>query len=381
MTIQTKILSLSSAIQQYAKQWEQLANAEMLEPTQMPGWLSAISEAFEKDQDIEVWCATDTDDTLLALIPFYRRHSTLLGLTITHLELASTLLSYHALPLGIQNKMELLSLFTNSCGQWHVLNIPNLVCEDESYQALCNQLTADHHYLHAYPTIASPYLATEQNWDAYLASRSRSFRYRLKRKAKAVAKAGEVSLRWIRKAEEVPQLLKEILQIEANSWKVAANMSIAHRPQEQRYYELLLPYMAEKGWLLANVLYIDEVPAAYSLCYDFKGCWGQLKTSFDDRYKDVSPGTHLVDLSVEHAFKENATEFDFLGDRMRHKLEWTDLVRSHCDLYVYNRSNLSGQCLAIIQQLKVFIKKTMAASNNLRNIDFKFLTKTNSKQP
>ena len=78
-------------------------------------------------------------------------------------------------------------------------------------------------------------------------------------------------------------------------------------PVEQRYYEQLLPLMATNGLLMANVLYIDNKPVAYGLCYNFKQCWGQLKTSFDDHFKAFSPGTHLVDLSVEQGVQRRCT--------------------------------------------------------------------------
>ncbi|HFD11953.1 MAG TPA: GNAT family N-acetyltransferase, partial [Crenotrichaceae bacterium] len=203
---------------------------------------------------------------------------------------------------------------------------------------------------------ASPYIEISTDWDEYLTTRSGSFRYRLQRKAKAVAKAGDIAIRWYSDEFDSEQLLKDILTIEANSWKVEAGMAISHRPVEQRYYEQLIPFMATNGLLMANVLSIDGNPAAYGLCYNFKQRWGQLKTSFDDQYKAYSPGKHLVDLSVEQAFKEGAREFDFLGDRMRHKLEWTDQVRNHNNLYIYNSSSLSGKLTGVVKRLSTRIK-------------------------
>jgi CelD/BcsL family acetyltransferase involved in cellulose biosynthesis len=81
-----------------------------------------------------------------------------------------------------------------------------------------------------------------------------------------------------------------------------------------------------------------------------------LKTSFDDQFKAFSPGTHLVDLSVEQAFRAGAREFDFLGDRMRHKLEWTDQVRSHQTLYIYHSNSIKARLAATIKRFTAFIK-------------------------
>ena len=352
MTYNTKIIALDQALHDYAVQWQLLVEAEALEPTQMPEWAATITNAFDVSNLVEVWCATDDQDQLISIIPFQRKSTSVYGIQLKTIELTTNIISYHAMPLGIATHPELFTLFLETIGQWDLCITPNLVVEEPAYQKLLDQLN-----------IASPYLTISADWDNYLASRSRSFRYRLQRKAKAVAKAGEISLRWYSDEFDIDQLLEEMLQIEANSWKVEAGMSIAHRPVEQRYYEQLLPLMATNGLLMANVLYIDKKPVAYGLCYNFKQCWGQLKTSFDDNFKEFSPGTHLVDLSVEQAFKEGAREFDFLGVRMRHKLEWTDQVRSHHNLYIYNANSMTGKIAGIVKRLTAFIKAKQNSSD------------------
>ncbi len=363
MSYNTNIIDLEQALHDYSVQWQLLVEAEALEPTLMPEWLAAISKAFEVKDLVEVWCATDDQDQLISIIPFQRKSTSVYGIPLKTIELTTNIISYHAMPLGITNHPELLTLFLQTIGQWDLCMTPNLVVEEPSYQQLLDQLNTQSYSVQIIPNTASPYLTISTDWDDYLASRSRSFRYRLQRKAKAVAKAGEISLRWYTDELDIDQLLEEMLQIEANSWKVAAGMSIAHRPVEQRYYEQLLPVMATNGLLMANVLYIDKKPVAYGLCYNFKQCWGQLKTSFDDTFKEFSPGTHLVDLSIEHAFKEGAHEFDFLGDRMRHKLEWTDQVRSHHNLYIYNTNSITGKIAALIKRFTTFIKARQDSSN------------------
>jgi len=364
MQYNTKIIALQQALHDYAVQWQRLVEADALEPTQMPEWLAAISTAFEIDDQVDVWCATDDQDQLIALIPFQRKSTSVYGIPLKTIELTTSIISYHAMPLGVATQPDLFRLFLQTIGSWDVCVTPNLVAEEPAYQHLLDQLSNQSHAVQIIPGVASPYLTIATDWDTYLASRSRSFRYRLKRKAKAVAKAGEISVRWYSDELEIDQLLEEILLIEANSWKVEAGMSIAHRPVEQRYYEQLLPLMATNGLLMANVLYIDKQPVAYGLCYNFKQCWGQLKTSFDDQFKAFSPGTHLVDLSVEQAFRDGAREFDFLGDRMRHKLEWTEQVRTHHTLYIYNSNSIKARLAATIKQVTAFIKNIQQNRKN-----------------
>jgi hypothetical protein len=258
----TKIITLEQALHDYSVDWQLLIEAEALEPTQMPGWLTAMCEAFEVDQLVEVWCAFDDNKQLIAIIPFLRKQTSIYGVSVKTIELVTNLISYHTMPLGIATQPQLFTLFLASIDDWDLCINPNLVVEESSYNRLLEQLKSHSYYAQPIANVASPYLPITTDWDEYLASRSRSFRYRLKRKAKAVAKAGEISLRWYSDELDIDQLLQEILQIEANSWKVDAGMAISHRPVEQRYYEQLLPFMATNGLLMANVMYIDEDPVA-----------------------------------------------------------------------------------------------------------------------
>jgi len=357
MTYRTKLLSFEQALQDYAAPWQQLVESEALEPTLMPGWVEVICQAFDASKKIEVWCAVDDQDQLVSIIPFQRIQTAAYGIPIKTIELVTNLISYHSMPPGCSSHPELFTLFLNTVENWDVCITPNLVVEDPDYQQLIQELDGQNNFVHKFQTIASPYIPITTDWDSYLQSRSRSFRYRLQRKAKAVAKAGNITLRWYSdEMDDIDQLLEDILKIEANSWKVDAGMAISHRPVEKRYYEGLLPFMAMNGLLMANVMYINEVPAAYGLCYNFKQRWGQLKTSFDDQFKACSPGKHLVDLTIEQAFKQGALEFDFLGDRMRHKLEWTDQVRNHSCLYIYNAGSYRGKIAGYAKRLTNLLK-------------------------
>jgi CelD/BcsL family acetyltransferase involved in cellulose biosynthesis len=128
-----------------------------------------------------------------------------------------------------------------------------------------------------------------------------------------------------------------MLEIEANSWKAGANIAVTSNAYEQPYYQALLPFLAEQGLLAASVHYLDGAPIAYQLSYSFGGKLGNLKNSFDERHKALSPGTVIIKGAVQRAFEIGATEFDFLGDAQPYKVLWTDRVRAHATYYLFSR--------------------------------------------
>jgi len=206
-----------------------------------------------------------------------------------------------------------------------------------------------------YPSFRSPFLELGGSWQQFLDSRSQNFRYNLKRKRKALEKAGKVDERWFRDDVDVAELLTAMHAIEEGSWKTRAGMSITGSSRELAYHDLLLPWLASIGALEANVLRLDGVPIAYSLCIRWQGRIGQLKTSFDERASALSPGLIVTASSIEQAFAGGAREFDFLGDVMPHKMHWTDRVRAHDNLFAFLptvRGALLGRAKQALNKLR-----------------------------
>jgi CelD/BcsL family acetyltransferase involved in cellulose biosynthesis len=185
------------------------------------------------------------------------------------------------------------------------------------------------------PGDVSPYLPIDCSWEAYLGQKDKKFRYKLRQRRKFVEQDPRCRLTWYRDPTDAERLLADIVQIEARSWKARAGIDIPSNPVELQYHRVLLPFLAQQGWLDANVLYIEDQPAAYNLCCSYKGWVGQLKTSFDEKFAELSPGTAVIDASIERAFGQQAREFDFLGDAGGHKLAWTSHTRTHADYFLY----------------------------------------------
>ncbi len=61
-----------------------------------------------------------------------------------------------------------------------------------------------------------------------------------------------------------------------------------------------------------------------------------LKTSFDESFKEHSPGAVAMDATIEYAFRNRAREYDFLGNPDAYKLSWTSDVRKHTNYLVFS---------------------------------------------
>lgn len=186
------------------------------------------------------------------------------------------------------------------------------------------------------PYAISPYRTLEGTWEDFLRGQSANFRADLKRKWVKV-KDLSPEFRHFTKASEVPAYLDAVYRIEESSWKEGSGTSITTQPSARRFYDEFLPRAAANGWFLGIVLELEGEPAAYDMGILLAGKYYMLKTSYAQRFRDKSPGIVLRQHVMPLLYERGIAEHDFLGDDEEWKMRWTNTVRRHANLYLYNR--------------------------------------------
>jgi len=329
-------LAWNEALDTLRDPWDRIVTEGALNPSLLPGWIAAIAASTDMLERLRVFALLKGEE-VVGIVPYYRSRMRMTGVPIEVLNLASNLVSYHQEFVTLSDPNRLLHEFLSRFDEhgWNLLIVNNLPADGPAISALRDEARARRGVLVNYRSDSSPAMRLTGTWTDYLATKRKKFRYKIKRRRRDLLRGGEVEARWFDEASDVPALLEAILSIESHSWKVEADMAISEHPQEQRYYELLLPWMANRNLLLANVIYLDAEPIAYNLCYLWNGCLGQIKTSFDGRFAELSPGAAATEDAIRRGFEIGAGEFDFLGDVMPHKLEWATHTREHCNGYLF----------------------------------------------
>ena len=75
-----------------------------------------------------------------------------------------------------------------------------------------------------------------------------------------------------------------------------------------------------------------------------------LKTSYDEKFKKLSPGTVLKLWLLKYCFDIHLEEFDFGGEDEEHKLDFTDSVCHHKNYLIFN-SNMYSRTAYFISRL------------------------------
>jgi len=325
--------------------WESLVTTGDYNPSLHPTWLAAMLTAWGFSRSTYVAVVRRTD--AVAVIPFLVRRHTLMGLPLRVLELASNVFSYHA---EVVSEGQLDSALTEFLSdrrlpRWDVFRADNVVSKGRTAQAI--------HSLEMFASVSarageqSPYALIDRDWTAYLATRTKKIRANVLRSQRVMKEAGETGMSWYEAKCDTHRLLDEILQIETRSWKTSAGVAIVAGTPQCEYYERLLPWLSDAGALMANVLYINEQPSAYTLCATWRGWIGQLKTSFARELRDA--GSRVIHSSLERAFQSGGKEYDFLGDVAPHKTRWADSIRAHEHLWGFPK-RLTGRLFAIMKR-------------------------------
>jgi CelD/BcsL family acetyltransferase involved in cellulose biosynthesis len=174
----------------------------------------------------------------------------------------------------------------------------------------------------------SPYLPLPDTWDELLRSVSRNLRSQYRRSRRDLARHGDLVLRTPDTEADVERDLELFLGLEASGWKGRAGTAIVCDPKAERLYRSFARDAARQGWLRLSILESGGVAVAASYGCVFADAAFRLKSGFDERYADCSPGLVLLGEELGRAIDEGLREYNFLGGPDPQKLRWGARTRA-----------------------------------------------------
>ena len=355
MALVVKELSWHEVDSAVRQEWLQLMVMCGANATLRPDWMEVSARAWGRLGHLRVAVVRE-GGSLRAVIPFLRGRRKVLRIPVRTLELGSNLVAYHPEIIAADRHEEYLGRVLDEVrGGWTVFVAENLVEGGVTEKAVGAMARRKGSFVATYKGDLSPYLPLPREWDALVASKPKKFRYRIRKAQSDLAERPELAMRWYEGGSDSRELLDHVLQVERHSWKRDAGMDIERRDQERLYHELVLRLLSEENMLFSNVLERHGEPIAFSLCYAWNGVVGQMKTSFDDRFAEMSPGFMVMVESIHRALSLGFREYDFLGDIMQHKMRWADEARLHTSRFVFSRRPL-GLALGMAKRAALWVQ-------------------------
>jgi CelD/BcsL family acetyltransferase involved in cellulose biosynthesis len=326
----TQAVEIWQRIEPIALEWDLLADRTHAAPFLRPGWLEAWWKAFGSGA-LEIHTVRQ-DGRLSGVLPLYRRAGVLRSLSNWHTPSFGLLADSTAAHRELAH-----SLFAR---RHRRVSIGFLDAERPDMANVREAAEAAHRCVLVRALERSSYVRIDQDWAAYEHALSRNLRGDLGRRLRRLSEEGRVSFESSNGSERLDELLDEGFRLEALGWKGAANTAIVSRPHTHRFYREVAAWAAERGWLRLIFLRLNGRALAFDYCLVAEGVHYYLKGGFDPAYARFSPGRLIVHSSLERAFSDGLSRFEFLPGGEPYKFAWANACRDVTLLQAFLRSPL-----------------------------------------
>lgn len=333
------------ALSRHAAEWDALVRASPLgAPFALSGWTRVWCEAFAPGHPLRILRAS-RGGRAVGFAPFIERRGRLARCPVRVWQSPSNEHSQRtdwALEAPPGAAMDALWRALRE-QPWELLLLKDIVTGGAVDACLGQAAERDGFLVARWPALESPWLpvlpteALERRLDA-------KFRANLRRRARQLAKQGEVRLERVEGGARLAEALEAGFRVEASGWKGARGTAMASQPETRQFYTALARLAADEGWLALYSLSVDGRPIAFHFGLQYGGTYFLLKPGYDESLSACSPGQLLVREVLGDLADRSAREFDFLGPRMDWKLDWTRQLRPHCWLFIL-RPSLKGRLL------------------------------------
>jgi CelD/BcsL family acetyltransferase involved in cellulose biosynthesis len=192
----------------------------------------------------------------------------------------------------------------------------------------------------AWESQRSPYISLPASHGELMQGLRAKFTANLRRRRRRLAEQGEITVERVAGTALSERHLDECLALELGGWKGRKGSAVSQSKAIHGFHLDLLRTAAFRRHLSVFLLRVGGKPIAFHYGLTSHGVYSLLMTSYDERFKEFSPGHLLTEDVLKDCISRGLREFDFLGCDLPWKLEWTSTVRPHHWLFIFRDSFL-----------------------------------------
>lgn len=167
-------------------------------------------------------------------------------------------------------------------------------------------------------------------FEEYWAARSSSLRKNMRnQRNRLVSEGTSVALRTSVKAADMPAAVARYGKLESAGWKAESGTAVHPDNEQGRFYSELLSAEAARGSALVHEYWLDGGLAAANLCLLRDKTLVVLKTTYDEKYTQLSPAFLLRLAQIQSAYETGEIErIEFYGRKRDWHTRWTEAFRT-----------------------------------------------------
>lgn len=230
----------------------------------------------------------------------------------------------------------------DGCQSWDILKLNKIHTKSPTYEIIKRVLYEKKLPIRITESVKSPYFHIDGRWDTYYASRSSRFRKRMRNTLNRVARFGDILIEKIEEEKRLNESLSIICDVSTKSWKHDRGKSLPKRKNQLTFYNHITKSMGKKGWITIWFLTRHNKCLAFEYHLIYKGVVYPIRADFDEEYSAISPGSFLEYNIIKTLFHDpSVQEYDFCGDNYKYMLNWTQSIKEHVNVSIFNRRFLS----------------------------------------
>lgn len=200
------------------------------------------------------------------------------------------------------------------------------------------------------------YRVQEQSYEDYMAERPAQLRNTISRKKRKLEREHGYEIRLFT-GDEVPQKMSDYNAVYNSSWKA--------NEQYVDFLDGIVEGFSKQGWSRLAVLYVKGQPAAAQLWFVLHGKANIFRLSYDEAWKQYSPGSILTSYLMEYVIDiDKVEEIDFLTGNDAYKQDWMSDRRERFVLSCVKSVKPKGRFELFAESLKRLLKKFWGQSKN-----------------
>lgn len=312
-------VELHDRVDGIAGEWDELVDRSGASTFMRPGWYAAWWRAFGRGR-LEI-VALRRGGALVGVCPLARRAGTLRAPVNWHTPVWHPVAEDDA-------ALETLVAAVASAARPR-LSVGFLDAGTPGHDALLAAVSRPRWRARAYELESSPYIELAgESWEAREERLGAKRRSNLRRLWRRLEERGALEFAVHDGREQLDALLDEGLDLEASGWKGEGGTAIRSDPATSGFYRDVAHWAAARGSLALAFLRLDGRAIAFDFAIEEHGIHSLLKTAYDEPLRSSAPGLQLRTRMIERAHRRGLSRYEFLGDALPWKLEWTDTVHA-----------------------------------------------------
>jgi CelD/BcsL family acetyltransferase involved in cellulose biosynthesis len=330
------VLETHSACEPIESEWDQLAAQLRAPPFLYPGWTCAWWRAFGSGELCVL--AVRRQGRLAGVLPLRHRRGLVASPTNWHTPLFGALAEDREAALELSaglfelqpRRVDLSFLDANAVG------FDELTAASGRYRVATRTV------------VRSPFIEVDQDWESFLAGRSRNLRQGLKRLRRRLGERGEVSVEVVEGGNDLLAALEQGFDLEVSGWKGEKSTAIRSSPETERFYREIASWASERGFLRLAFLRLSDRPLAFNYCLEAEGRHYLIKPGFDERFRELGPGAILTSEMIARTFRLGLKSYEFLGGEDDYKVRWATGLRDRLRTQLFATS-VTGALDRVVQ--------------------------------